>query len=125
MQYLIHYTLVLTLTVLGVSLFQWLKNERKYAFWIGLALALGLEGGTRHFLTMNLGRNIGIHSFDFTGIYIVMAVSALITVISLIVWLRTKKLMPWLIVAALAGLQILISILVMSSFSVATPNLPR
>ncbi len=90
MQYLIHYTLILTLTVLGVSVFQWLKHERKYAIWVGLLFVLGLELGTRMFLTDNLGHNIALHAFDFTGIFIVMGTATVLALTSLIIWFHQK-----------------------------------
>lgn len=120
MQYLIHYTLILTLTVLGVSVFQWLKNERKYAIWVGLLFVLGLEAGTRMFLTDNLGHNVALHAFDFTGIFIVMGTATLLALTSLIIWFRTKKVMPWLIITILAALQVLVSLYLWSNFSVFT-----
>lgn len=116
MAYLIHYTLVFSVTVLIVSMAQYFRNERKIAPYIGVLIFLALEAGTRIFLTVNFGKTIVLDSFDFTGLHIIGIVAGVVGLLAGILWWRTKKPMPWLLVLIMALVQIVVYFVLLGNY---------
>jgi len=88
--HLIHFTTVLSITLLVLGGRYASKNNQKLVLYAAIVGALVLEAGTRLFLVSNLGRNEALQRFDYLGLTIVMLTTLLIGLIAGVAWFRRK-----------------------------------
>jgi hypothetical protein len=112
MRYLSHFTLLYSLTIISVGVYQAYKLERKYAVWIAIPIAILLEAAMRLFLVENLGARIESSdpnlNYKFPGIDIISITAIAVVLIAVFAWFRTKKSIPWLIILSMSVVQLLI-----------------
>lgn len=104
-----------------------LKNQPEISWWsktiTQISSGAGILGGIltilgiMHTMVINLGRNVAIHEFDHTSTWIVLLIGALAGLISFLVYWKSKKVWPELIIAIASLLEVLTCLMIIGYFS--------
>lgn len=70
------------------------KHQAKVFLWLAIAVAVVVSIGTIWFMSANMGKNIALHPFDFTGWQVVGVAAGMMILLTGIMWLVKKKIWP-------------------------------
>lgn len=93
------------------------KFLSKMSSWLGILGGFSTIIGIMHTMIVNLGRSVAIHEFNHQSTWLVLAIGALVGLISFLYYLKTKKLWPELLIAILSGIEVFVCLMIIGYFS--------
>ncbi len=95
----------------------WNKTLIRISSWAGIAGGMLTILGIMHTMIINLGRSIAIHQFNHSATWLVTAIGGITALVSLLIYFKTKKIWPELIISIASFIEILVCFMVIGFFS--------
>jgi len=120
--------------IYGAALVLWgylnlrsLNQKNELTWWnkmlIKLSSGAGMLGGIitilgiMHTLIINLGKSIAIHKFDHSATWLVLMVGAFTSLVSFLLYLKSKKIWPELVIGVLSIIEVIVCFMIIGFFS--------
>lgn len=95
----------------------WNKTLIKISSWAGILGGLLTILGIMHTMIINLGRSVAIHEFDHSSTWFILIIGAIAGLISVLFYLKNKKIWPELIIAVASTLEVIFCFMIIGYFS--------
>jgi EamA domain-containing membrane protein RarD len=73
--------------------------------------------GIMHTLIINLGKSIAIHEFDHSATWLVLMVGVFTSLVSFLLYLKSKKIWPELVIGVLSIIEVIVCFMIIGFFS--------